>query len=234
MKFCTETVKDLDKYFRNTFVKFVGLRGKFSDGTECAPAEELVHSVEVINNSYIKGKRWENGEAVPYQFMLYSEKQVPAPEIEFILPRKSYFNTDDGAMLLQRIPARQYRRGVCGDNTMIHQLAPSGGFGSLGVQLELMDKYVRKPHFYTFEERPVSYAVSRRIAIAGTKVYVDQIIIGSINYATKTVHVLPLFIPELEAIIKNLGQPGWKVAMPESPKAKAKPQVKPAHEELEF
>lgn len=222
MKFCVETSKDLEKYFRNTFVKFHGIRGVFSDGTECAPADELIHSVESVTPSFIKGKRYENGEIVPYQFMLYSEHDAPAPDIEFILPRKSYFNTNKGAMLLERIPARQYRRGVCMDNVHI-QLLKDGAFHNQGVGLELLDKYVRKPAFtgFTGVDGP-SYAVSRRIAVEKTKVYVDQTPIGTINYQNKRVNVIPLFIPELEQVLRDCGQHDWSVALPESPKIKGK------------
>lgn len=229
MKFCLETAKDLGKYFQGSFVKFKGMQGVFSDGTECAPADELVHSFDQISGAMIKGKRFENGETVPYQFLLYSEHSHTAPEIEFILPKKSFFNTDMGAMLLQRIPARQYRRGICGDNTSIHLLRANGVWQSQPVTFELLDKYVRKPSFIGFHESEVSYAVSRRVAVdAKSNVWVDQQAVGTINYPQKRVAVLPLFAPEMQAILRACGQDDWSVSLPESPKSKVVKKSVPA------
>lgn len=222
MKFCLETAKDLNKYFNGTFVKFRGISGVFSDGTECAPADELVHSVDSIQGNMIKGKRFENGETIPYQFLLYSEHSHAAPEIDFILPKKSYFNTGNGAMLLQRIPARQYRRGICGDNTEI-LLLKGTIFHPSAVNFQNLDKYVRKPSWPQFGEQGISYAVSRRIAVSGTQVYVDQTPIGTINYKDRRISVIPLFAPEIQTILKENGQSNmWQVALPEAPKGKAK------------
>lgn len=219
MKFCLETSKDLSKYFNGTFVKFIGIRGVFSDGTECAPADELVHFIDSVGGNVIKGKRFENGETVPFQFMLYSEHSHSAPEIEFILPKKSFFNTDKGAMLLQRIPARQYRRGICGDNTHIALLKGNGGWQNVGVNFENLDGYVRKPAFPQFHPSDNSYAVSRRIAVANKQVLVDQTVIGTINYEKKYVAVVPLFASEIQAILKESGQANeWEVRLPDSPR----------------
>lgn len=226
MKFCTDNVKDIDKYFRGTYVKFMGMSGVFSDGTECAPAEELVHSIDTIQSNVIKGKRLENGETVPYQFLLYAEAVAPAPEVEFILPKKSYFNTDEGACLLSRIPARQYRRGICNDNTSI-ALLKGNTHTERGVDLALLDKYVRKPQPYTFQVRDVSYAVSRRIAVATTgAVFVDSTQVGTINYEHKRLHVLPLFMPEFLQVLRDLGQTDWTVMPPVAPVKKKPGAVK--------
>lgn len=226
MKFCLETAKDLGKYFNGTFVKFMGIRGVFSDGTECAPADELVHFIDGINGNCIKGKRYENGENVPFQFMLYSEHAHAAPEIEFILPKKSFFNTEQGTMLLQRIPARQYRRGICNDNTHITLLKSNGGWQNQQVSSALLDQYIRKPAFPPFHPSDVSYAVSRRIAVANAQVFVDQTAIGTINYDKKSVAVLPLFASEIQAILKENGQANeWMVSLPESPKVARKASV---------
>lgn len=215
MKFCVENISDIDKYFRNTFVKFTGLRGTFQDGTDCPPAEELVHSVERISGNIISGKRWEDGQTIPYQFYLYPEADAHAPDVEFILPKKSFFNADEGAYLLQRIPARQYRRGICADNTIIQLLHSGGGFINAGVDMSLLNKYIQKPCFYPFAERAVSYAVSRRMAVAVTgHIYVDYMDIGTINYETGVINVLPMFHAEVEGVLKQHSQHMLMLAPP--------------------
>lgn len=208
MKFCVENIKDISKYFQGTFVKFTDMRGVYADGSECPPAEELVHTIDSIQGATIRGKRWEHGEYVPYQFLLYGEHEAPAPEVEFILPKKGWFNTKHGATLLFRVPARQYRRGVCDDNTSILSLL-GDSFNPQSVSVETLHDYIQKPKFGGFGMQLRSYAVSKRLAVSTTgKIYVDKISIGTINYDAATIQALPLFHSELEQVLKDHGQVG--------------------------
>jgi hypothetical protein len=229
MKFSQENSKDIQKYFQGTFVKFLGLKGAFLDGAACSEAGELVHSIDQVQGSLIKGKRWENGESTPFQFMLYPEKDAPAPEVEFILPKKSYFNIPaGGAALLFRIPARQYRRGICADNVNILGLN-NGTFFVHPINHETIGWYIQKPQFFGFGKRDTSYAVSRRMAVdEGGRIYVDQNHIGTINYAKNEILVQALFIPEVYDILRERGQTNYTVlaAGPATKVAKGKqPQL---------
>lgn len=208
MKFCAENAKDIDKYFRNSYMKFPSLAG------------DTVHYIDHVAGDCVKGKTLQDGEKVPFIFHLYADSVAIAPEIEFILPKKSYFNTPDGACLLYRIPARQYRKGVCPDNTAITLLTTIGSFQTKDITLELLNLYVGKQSFDKFAEQSKSYAVSRRMAVScAGQLFLDKTRIGSINYVDKTIHVNQLmFVPEVESVVRINKQNYSVLVKGESPK----------------
>jgi hypothetical protein len=235
MKFCIENIPDLKKYFLGSFVKFVGVRGCRPNG-EATEAGELIHTVDKINPDSISGKRFEGTEATPYTFKLYSMVQPErCPEIEMILPKKSYFNADGGCYFLSRIPARQYHRGITPENTWIQRLM-FDYHDSCGLTGHLLQKYVGKQAFYSFAPREdISYAVSPRIAVSASgDVWVDTIKIGTVDYDTETICVLPLFHDEIKTILNNLGQSSWKITPPDVPKRKPRGTKSKQTEEAEF
>lgn len=206
MKFCRENASDIKKYFLGSFMKFPSLAG------------DQVHCIDVVHNEEVKGKTIsQDGETVPFVFHLYAEEQAPAPDIDFILPRKGFFNTKDGCYFLYRVPARQYRRGVCMDNTCIEVLSSNGSFMQVGLSLELLSAYVGKQEFKKFHETSSSYAISRRMAVSGTTVFVDHEKIATVYHEEGIIRVnKTIFIPELEKIVKEMKQ-SYKV-VPMTPK----------------
>lgn len=208
MKFCADNAKDIDKYFRNSYMKFPSLAG------------DTVHYIEHVSSNEVRGKMMQDGEKVPFVFHLYPDGSSTAPEIEFIMPKKSFFNTPQGACLLYRIPARQYRKGVCPDNTAINLMQPNGGFSTQDITFELLTLYVGKQSFDKFAEQDKSYAVSRRMAVAPTGLlFLDKTRIGSINYSERLIHVnQQMFVPEVEAIVKANKQSYAVLVKGDSPK----------------
>ena len=209
MKFCSENSKDIQKYFQGAFVKFPGMAGVFGDGAVAAEAGDIIHTVEQVTSSYIKGKRIEGNDAVPYEFCLYSEAEVVPPEVEFILPKKSYYNGPSGALMLFRIPARQYKRGVCSDNTAIVQLQSAGTFEPYPLTVITLTEYVGKQAYKRFEAHKLpSYAVTRRIGVAANgHVFMDRVKIGTIDYTTNTIKLgRDLFVPEVQKALRIHGQ----------------------------
>jgi hypothetical protein len=209
MKFCSENSKDIQKYFQGAFIKFPGMQGVFGDGVAAADAGDIIHTVEQVTSGYIKGKRLEGTDAVPYEFCLYSEDEVAPPEIEFILPRKSFFNGMNGALMLFRIPARQYKRGVCTDNTAIVQLQTDGSFEPYPLTINTLTEYVGKQAYLRFEAHKLpSYAVTRRIAVAANgHVFMDRVKIGTVDYTAKTIKLgRDLFVPEIQKALRQHAQ----------------------------
>lgn len=208
MKFCADNAKDIDKYFRGSFMKFPSLAG------------DAVHYIEQVSGSEVRGKTLQEGEKVPFVFHLYPDEVAAAPEIEFILPKKSYFNTPHGACLLYRIPARQYRKGVCPDNTAISCLISASSFQNMDINFELLNLYVGKQSFDKFAEQEKSYAVSRRMAVsAAGLLFLDKTRIGSINYLEKTISVnQQMFVPEVESVVRANKQLFTVLVKGESPK----------------
>lgn len=57
-------------------------------------------------------------------FMLRADSKVEARGFEFLPPKNVWCNTKDGIpLLVERVPARQYLRGICDRNTAIRDLA---------------------------------------------------------------------------------------------------------------
>lgn len=196
MKFCQETVSDLKKYYQGSFVKF-------------PEAGEMLHMVEDVRSDRLRGKRWaiseESGEyeEQPFEFLLHRDDEH-TPCIEYVMPVKSYFNHGGHAWLLARSPARQYRRGVTSENTVIQMLESNGTFDGYNPSFERLESYVQKKHFEGFHKiTGGSYAVAPRIAIAANgSVFVDRVKVGTINYDKSTVYLgSPLFVAEIEAVI---------------------------------
>lgn len=227
MKFCAENSKDIQKYFQGAFVKFPGMGGVYGDGSAAKDAGDIIHTVDHVTPNSIKGKRREGDEDVPYEFLLYSEDEAPPPEVEFILPRKGFFNADSHAYMLYRIPARQYKRGVCNDNTAIVKLTADGSFNEQPLDIKLLTAYVEKQAYRGFASHGLSsYAVSRRIAVSASgMVFIDRVRVGSVDTSEKTITLSQiLFQHEIERALVEHGQYNFKVvvAQPNPNKKKVK------------
>jgi hypothetical protein len=65
---------------------------------------------------------------------------------EFLPITRGWFNTRNGPVLLQRVPAKQYTRGISGNNTRVYQLNKSGDVVQCDISLDvLLDVFVNKP-----------------------------------------------------------------------------------------
>lgn len=51
-------------------------------------------------------------------------------QFEFLPTQRAWYNTKDSVFLVQRIPARQWKRGVCPDNTSIGEVRGGSLYGS--------------------------------------------------------------------------------------------------------
>lgn len=190
MKFSKDNWEDIKKYFDKSYMKFPLL------------GDEVVY-VESVSSAGMSGKRMKNADWDGWQFTFGGVDTVA--EVEFVLPRKSYFQSDNGAYLLTRLPAKQYKRGMCRENTSIECLTIHG-FEGVPLSLELINAYTHKPSFQGFcEELGSSYAVSRRMAVDQTgKIYIDHTRIGYIDVKERSINCnIELFVPEIEQIVQE-------------------------------
>jgi len=129
-------------------------------------------------------------------------------EVDFLLPKKSYFDYDGRTFFLTRVPNKQYKRGMCNDNTSIYELTPTG-FKIFGLDLKLINAYTAKPAFQGFRmSAGGSYAVTPRMAVdTHGRLFVDMTRIGYVDVKNGTIVCnVDLFIPEVEKIIREHGQ----------------------------
>lgn len=187
MKFKQENWRDIQKYYQGTYVKFA----EFGD---------TLHYIENVTQDEITGKD-ENKD----DFVLYlhdSQEYV----FEYLLPHKAVFQYGGDAYLLQRIPARQYKRGLCQENTSFTKVT-SGERQSLSWQL--MTAYTNKQKYFSLKEaiygkgKMRSLAVTNRMSYArgNDYLYVDNKVIATFNRESKVLATIPLFFDDVKELI---------------------------------
>lgn len=194
MLFCPSNFEDIHRYYRQTYVKFPE-RG-----------DELFY-IRSVDRYKLTGTH-ESGD----EFELYYSEEKPY-NVEFVIPHKSFFQYKTRAYLLQRIPAKQYNRGICDNNTAINSLNKQGGLANHAIGFELLKAYVAKPDFPTFDKAVTtkgskihSIALSRRFAYVPEckMIFLDHQPIAVVDHASHEVRVYhSVFIPELQALTKD-------------------------------
>lgn len=135
---------DIQRYFSGTFVKFSG----FGD---------RLFYINEVNKDAIHGKD-DDG----HDFILSLHEEAPF-EMDYVLPNRAVYQLGKTVAMLQRIPARQYKRGVCDDNTKLFR--PGNG-ERMDLTLANLKKFVNKPSYRTL--RQALYGKSADIEIAIT------------------------------------------------------------------
>jgi hypothetical protein len=175
--------QDIRKYYEHTYVKF----NEFGD--------KLFYIAEV-GPSIIRGI-----DDTQTDFELYLSDDAPY-YLDYLLPHKAVFQYKDSVALLQRIPARQYRRGLCSDNTQILNVA-SGSKYDLGFPT--LKAFVSKPSYASFSEafnckaKVKAVALSNRMTYMRTgQILIDHTTVAHYDYTTKKITMArPIFLPEI-------------------------------------
>lgn len=225
MKFCSENSGDIEKYFHGTFIKFTGVPVLMSDGSLCADAGETIHRIDTVNSNKVVGVRLKpDGGTEPFQFIL---RASDGPEVSYILPKKGWFNTPNGAHFLYRVPNRQYYRGCHKDNTAILVAEADGSLTPTKVDLGVLNHYTMKQAYFEFATRHKPYAITRRVAVMPTgKIFIDREEIGSVSYADKEITLkVPMFRQEIDSALREHNQ-HHSYSVKEKEKAVAKPVKK--------
>lgn len=193
MQFNTQNWEDINRYYRNTYVKF----------------KETGDTLFYIRDVRPEGVRGTDENGTEFELCLNFDDPY---EVDYVLPNKSYFQFAKRACLLQRIPAKQYRRGVCSDNVRITALTRTGGLSDVNVTFDSLKAFVSKQAFPSLrtvllqKSKPLSVALSPRFAYVPDMgvVYCDQTAVAQINRKDKTIMVLrPIFKPEIMKLIEG-------------------------------
>jgi hypothetical protein len=193
MKFAPANRDDINKYYRNCYVKFK----EFGD---------LLFFIKEVSAAKVMGQV-EDGR----EFHLHISQEHPY-DVEFILPRKSFFQYNGRAMLLQRHPARQYHRGICGENTSINFKAPgaNGQIHGHGMDFSVLRAYVNKPQFPKLSDairmEDESVALDRRMMYMRSthQIHVDFVPVARVNVKASTIRMLcPIFQEDVEDLLRN-------------------------------
>jgi hypothetical protein len=191
MLFNSYTWEDINRYYRQTYIKF----------------KETGDTLFYIRD--VRPERVSGTDEDGTEFALHLNYDDPY-EVDYILPNKSYFQYAKRACMLQRIPAKQYRRGICSDNVRITGLSKTGGIAAIDVNFESLKAFVSKQAFPSLrtvllqKQKPLSVALSPRFAYVpeGGFLFCDQTCVAKVEKRAKTIQILqPIFKPEIDVLI---------------------------------
>lgn len=190
---------DIDKYYRNTYVKLTNY-AEYNPDTPFDP--DTLFFIEKVKDDGIYGKT-QNGEMFEVKF----DEEDPL-ELAYPLPHKSYFQYAGMACMLARVPARQYKRGISHENTKIVALKENGTIGNVSVGFEPLSVYVKKPMFTRLSvakhqsDRSVSLSPRMAFVPLMQQMYVDHTPVAVLS-ENKIKLIKSVFKPEIEALLKE-------------------------------
>lgn len=187
MRMSPSVWRDIDRYYKNTWVKFQ----EFGDS---------LFYINEVNDKAVTGIDTSGGE-----FILYLSEEVPY-HMTYVLPHRAVFQYRDYAYLLSRNPARQYKRGLSTDNTTLRRL-PDGG--AMDIKKELLVAYVEKQAYATLREalygkgRQKSLALGSRFSFdkSSQNLYLDTRRIAAFSRDVRQLLVLPIFKTDVQALV---------------------------------
>ncbi|MDE3022293.1 MAG: hypothetical protein KGI54_10570 [Pseudomonadota bacterium] len=193
MIFTPEFHEDIRRYYKGTFVKF-------------KETGDTLFWIQDCSAKCVYGCTSDDT-----QFELYLSEDFPY-EVDYVLPRKAYFQFEKRAHLLQRKPAKQYQRGVSPENTRILNLDTSGLFKPAGVNFKVLGAFVEKQAYPSFntalanKDKNVSTALTSRMAYANkvNTIYIDEFPVAQVVRKDKAVICnVPIFLSEVQAVIEG-------------------------------
>jgi len=140
-------------------------------------------------------------------FEVILEESAPY-HLEYVLPRRAVFAFRDSVYLLQRVPARQYHRGCCDENTRILEVFTGQ---RVDVNFRSLTAYVAKPSyvdlntalFERVSKRTVGVPLTNRISFSRLNqlFYVDTIPVATFNREANAIMMKhDQFYPELSRL----------------------------------
>jgi hypothetical protein len=200
MEFNVNNIDDIVKYYKGTYVKL-----KESGDTllkvELVDKESGVWCISGVTDTGGGWKLWLD--------------EDNSYEVDYILPNKSFFQFENRAVMLVRIPAQQYQRGISSKNTSLRYLAANGKIAAVDISMELLKTFVNKQQFKTITEAtmlaesPNSHCLSSRMMMMGHLIYVDFVAVARVTLSSKKelqpsiFMKAPIFRNEVEQLMKQ-------------------------------
>ena len=144
--------RDIERYFSGTFVKF-------------REHGDRLFYIERVRETEITGT-CEGDDP----FVVYLHNDHPY-ELDYVLPRKAVFQYKLAALILQRMPARQYRRGLCDDNTRITKVT---GGDRLPLSFGLLSTFVTKQNYFSPQDALFGKTGSKRSLALSNRMSFDK------------------------------------------------------------
>lgn len=180
--------EDAKKYFHQTFIK-------------CTETGDELFYVEEVNSQWMILSTT-NGEKAGIE--------LSRPyEISYVIPKKTVFQNGGCAAQLSRIPARMWKKGMNKQNTAFMLLDEVSNWVSTELSMGLIEGFIKKPGYMTFNEAEREFAkgtiksaaLTPRMAItAAGNVFIDSVLVAKYQRDKKTLTCKKIFSPELTAV----------------------------------
>lgn len=161
------TAQDIRKYFENTYIKIRGYG-------------DTLFFVRRVREDVISGRDENDTE---FELDLWEDSPFT---LDYILPHRAVFQYGETALLLRRVPARQYFRGIHPDNTKLNSVN-TGEEYPLGF--DTLKAFVTKQQYVSLEEALINkpkkkaYALTSRLSYVtcSQSINIDSTTIAFIN-----------------------------------------------------
>ena len=185
--------KDIQKYYQGTWVHVDNESGEPVD----VPALLYVSSVD-SSRIILDGPDGKH-----YGLHLSTGYNINSP-----LPRKTVYQKNGEVLMLSRIPARMWKKGISTENTVLLKLL-GGGWSGLSLSFKRLLEFMEPDPYKTFDQHDVTdasfSAFSPRVAMSYRQVYIDSTLAGYVEnnkLVTRRMfktHLKPFF-PNLEVV----------------------------------
>lgn len=190
-KFTSQDAGDFRQRYQGTYGYFVNDGKRTLTRLDRINANGTLSTVEFVDRDGLS-------------YLLKPDTDKEGRGFEFLPPKSAYFNTQEGEpLLVSRVPARQYLRGICDRNTQITNLRDMVEPVDFGVLIRIFETTITPKQALecalksTKKYRGV--AVSPQIAVGidygAIKLFNQQI--GSVNYMKSGLFKIALDNPDL-------------------------------------
>lgn len=192
MQFTPSNREDINKYYRGSFLKF-------------KETGDLLFYLQGVDSNVVTGTI-EDGR----DFKIYLAEEEPY-EVDYILPHKSFFQYGENACMLQRVPAKQYHRGITNENTRISYRDPGTAIpAKVAIGFDPLKAFVKKQKFFTLSEATkqdlTSAVLAPRIMYMRTnkQIFIDFTPVARVAMSEKKITMLlPVFTEEIKDFLKT-------------------------------
>ena len=173
----SENWQDCQKYYQNTWVKL-------------AQCGERIYTVGEVGSKFTyfsspsRGPNDDEADVCIDMSVGFN--------IDYVIPKKTVFQYGEHALILERVPARMWRKGMDPKNTQFLTLNEMSAWGKVQIGVPVIEGFVNKPGYYqldaalnNFEGALLSAALSPRVSLSrGGSVFIDTTMVG--KYARKS------------------------------------------------
>lgn len=166
--------QDAKKYYEGCWIKVA----------ECG---DRIYTVDSVTRKYTdlsSPPRGDNDEDA--EIRIDMEKGY---NIQYVIPKKTVFQFGESALLLQRIPARMWRKGMDQKNTEFLTLSAKGVWKKIAMSTDVIEGFVNKPSYLSVEDATHQFkfslesaAITPRISLTKEgSVFIDTIFVGKLK-----------------------------------------------------